>query len=297
MRRAFTILAILSLLIVAPLVSAATFKATAFGGPLQQEPPRFTPQLAEQITGFFEWALRVHFNREQRTQFQRQLAAVWAHRDEKAIENFVGTLGMREQLKDKTPAEQAAGREKFETALVEVLRKATTDEMSQLLLAVYDEARKLDQVSSGPIAPPNGAASAAGVPAALVGEWRAGSSSSVGYVSPGGSYAPPSGTQVSYKIFADGHYEYASLTQQSAYNCTTKLFLYKVGTVALQGNVITFMPKTGSFTSEDNCNARFNYKKPATLEQDAYQWRIERDQYGQKLCLANSSVNGCAYRQ
>src|SRR5437870_5785160 len=132
MRQAFGILAILSLLIaVAPLASAARLKATAFGGFVQQESPRFTPQLADQITGFFEWALRVHFNREQRAQFQRQLAALWARRDEKAIENFVGTLGMREQLKEKTPAEQAAVREKFEAALDEAARTATTDGRSR----------------------------------------------------------------------------------------------------------------------------------------------------------------------
>jgi hypothetical protein len=285
------------LTLTAPLASAADFNSNPFGGAAQQEPPRFTEQLADQITAFFEWALRAHFNKEQRAQFRRQLADVWARKDEKAIANFVSTLGMREQLASKTPAEQTAVREKFEALLVETLRKSSADEMSQLLLAVYDEARKLDQVSGGPVAQAPGAATASIVPAALAGEWRAGSSSSIGYVSPSGSYAPPSGTQVSYKIFADGHYEYASLTQQSAYNCTTKLFLYKVGVVALQNNVITFIPKSGSFTSEDNCNARFNYKKPATLEQDSYQWRIERDQYGQKLCLVNSSANGCAYRQ
>lgn len=48
---------------------------------------------------------------------------------------------------------------------------------------------------------------------------------------------------------------------------------------------------------EDNCNRQYNYEKPATLEREAYEWRIERDQYGVKLCLRNDKVNGCAYRQ
>ena len=297
MKRAFGILTIITLLMIAaPFAPAATLKAIAFGGAVQQESPRFTQQLADQITGFFEWALRAHFNRAERAKFQQQLAAVWASNDQKAINNFVSTLTMREQLNGRAPAEQAAIREKFEAALVEELRKAKADEMSQLLLAVYEEARKLDQVSSGPAPQPN-SPSASRVPANLVGEWRTGSSSSIGYVSPSGSYAPPSGTQVSYKIFSDGHYEYAALTQQSLYNCTTKLFLYNVGAVSVQGDRITFTVKDGSFTSEDNCNAQYNYKKPAKREQTTYQWRVERDQYGEKLCLVNSATNGCAYRQ
>jgi type II secretory pathway component PulJ len=297
MKRAFAILTIITLFIIAaPFAPAATFKAIAFSGAVQQESPRFTEQLADQITGFFEWALRAHFNRAERAKFQQQLATVWASNDQKAINNFVSTLAMREQLNGRAPAEQAAIREKFEAALVEELRKSKTDEMSQLLLAVYEEARKLDQVSSG-TAPQPDSPSTSRIPTNLVGEWHTGSVSSVNYVSPSGSYAPPSGTQVTYKIFADGHYEYAALTQQSMYNCTTKLFLYNVGVFNVQGNVLTFTVKDGSFTSEDNCNARFNYKKPAKLEQKTYQWRVERDQYGEKLCLVNSDTNGCAYRQ
>lgn len=297
MKRTFGILTIITLLMIAaPFAQAAPFNTVAFNGAVQQDPPRFTPQLADQITGFFEWALRAHFNRTERAKFQQQLAAVWASNDQKSINNFVSTLTMREQLSGRAPAEQAAIRDKFEAALVEELRKSKTDEMSQLLLAVYEEARELDKASGGPVPQPNNPASS-GVPARLVGEWHTGSSSSIGYVSPSGSYAPPSGTQVTYKILPDGRYEYAALTQQSMYNCTTKLFLYNVGVVNIQGNTITFTVKDGSFTSEDNCNAQYNYKKPAKLEQKTYQWRIERDQYGEKLCLVNSGTNGCAYRQ
>ena len=297
MKRALGILILVTLsMLAAPLAQAATFNAINFGGAPQQETPRYTQQLADQITGFFEWALRAHFTKAERAKFQQQLAALWASNDQKAINNFVSTLKMREQLNARTPAEQSAVREKFEAALVEELRKQSSDEMSQLLLAAYEEARRLDQVSSGPLPQPNTSAASA-LPANLVGEWHTGSVSSVNYVSPGGSYAPPSGTQVTYKLFPDGHYEYAGLTQQSMYNCTTKLFLYKVGVVSTQGNVLTFTDKDGSFTSEDNCNKQYNYKKPAKLEQTTYQWRIERDQYGEKLCLVNSATNGCAYRQ
>src|SRR5690242_18008900 len=118
MKRAFGILAITLLMFAAPLTQAATFKAIPFSGAPQQETPRYTQQLADQITGFFEWALRAHFNKAERAKFQQQLAALWASNDQKAIGNFVNTLKMREQLSARAPAEQAAIREKFEAALV-----------------------------------------------------------------------------------------------------------------------------------------------------------------------------------
>src|SRR5690349_19999729 len=128
MKRAFEILIItILLMIAAPFAPAATFKAIAFGGAVQQEQPRFTEQLAQQITGFFEWALRAHFNRAERAKFQQQLAGVWASNDQKAINNFVTTLTMREQLEGRAPAEQAAIREKFEAALVEELHLHKAD--------------------------------------------------------------------------------------------------------------------------------------------------------------------------
>jgi hypothetical protein len=100
-----------------------------------------------------------------------------------------------------------------------------------------------------------------------------------------------------YKIFGDGHYEYAALTQQSIYNCTTKLFTYKTGRVAVDGATLTFIPTCGKFTSSDNCNARYNYEKPAQLDRETYNWSTHHDEYGEKLCLRNDKVNGCAYKR
>ena len=139
---------------------------------------------------------------------------------------------------------------------------------------------------------------AGSAPQGLVGTWGTGSVSSTMFMNQRtGSYSAPSGTQVQYKFMPDGRYEYAALTTQSMYSCTTRFMTYKTGIVLYQGNELTFVPQSGKFTSEDSCNARYNYEKPVGLERETYRWRLERDEYGQKRCLQNATVNGCAYKR
>jgi len=41
----------------------------------------------------------------------------------------------------------------------------------------------------------------------------------------------------------------------------------------------------------------FPIKKPAGMERETYRWRVETDGSGQKVCLQNAKINGCAYRR
>lgn len=136
------------------------------------------------------------------------------------------------------------------------------------------------------------------VPAALTGTWGTGNVSATSFVnSRTGAYSAPSGTQVQYTFLPGGRYEYASLTTQSMHNCTTRLSTYKTGAVAIQGDVLTFIPESGKFTSQDNCNAKYNYEKSASLDRETYRWRIAQDQNGLMVCLQNDKVNGCALKR
>ena len=99
-----------------------------------------------------------------------------------------------------------------------------------------------------------------------------------------------------YTFKPGGNYEYASLTEQTMYNCTTKFSTFKTGIVDIRGGTLTFIPQTSTFKSEDSCVAKNNYRKPAGLDRESYNWSIQRDEGGVKLCLQNDSVNGCAYK-
>jgi hypothetical protein len=72
---------------------------------------------------------------------------------------------------------------------------------------------------------------------------------------------------------------------------------FKTGVVVYRGDELTFVPQSSKFTSQDTCNARYNYEKPAGMERETYRWRVERDESGVKMCLKNATVDGCAYRR
>src|SRR5436190_21809714 len=73
--------------------------------------------------------------------------------------------------------------------------------------------------------------------------------------------------------------------------------IHDVRTFAYQGDILTFVPETNKFTSEDSCVAKNNYQKPTGMNCETYRWRVERDEYGVKMCLAGEGVNGCAYKR
>lgn len=136
-------------------------------------------------------------------------------------------------------------------------------------------------------------------PAPLVGAWQTSKTTSgVTYTDRAtGSNSGLSGTWVQYRFLPNGRYEYSALTKQSSYNCTTDLLTFKTGTVYSKDDIILLIPLDGKFTSTDNCNRQYNYEKPIDKSNEAFKWRIERDQYGTKVCLHNDKIDGCAYKK
>lgn len=262
--------------------------------------PSLTEGMVSRMIELFEWGLDGKFTKEQRIQFRQQRMEEWHSKDRKSMNNVVELLKFRDLAVTLSNAERQKLHAQFQAGILETLRKQPEDNTARLLLSVYDNSHHENALKRGESFEQERQNGATGsfAPPALAGTWQAGTVSATTFVNPNtGSYAAPSGTQVRYRIFPDGRYEYASLTQQSSYNCTMKLMTYKTGMVNVQGSQLVFIPQEGKFTSEDNCNRQYNYEKPATLEREAYEWRVERDQYGVKLCLQNAKVNGCAYKQ
>jgi hypothetical protein len=229
------------------------------------------------------------------------MIANWQSGSAKSIQDSVGLTKIASQVVTMPADQRRMAQPQFQSELLKSIQ-GNSDPASQLLLTVYRESHEGQRASAadqGSSTTPGVAKGGGeGAPSALVGTWQTGSSSSTTYVNrTTGAYSDPSGTQVMFKIFGDGHYEYAALTQQSIYNCTTKLFTYKTGRIAVEGATLTFIPTSGKFMSSDNCNARYNYEKPAQLDRETYNWSTQHDEYGEKLCLRNDKVNGCAYKR
>ncbi len=267
----------------------------------QGEPP-LTQGAVNRLIGFFEWALDIRLNRAERAEFQRQRIAEWRNNDAESVKNVMGFLEIEKQLQTLDADRRSQVQGEIRRGLLTELDKNPNDETSRLLLAAHRRSHGADsagtEVAAGDEPGPAPRGGSGGVPAELVGTWQIGRTSGTMFRDrTTGGFSAPSGDQVRYRILPDGRYEYAGLSTQSMYNCTTRLMMYMTGRVSVRGGSLTFIPDTGKFTSEDNCNRQFNYEKPLPLTRETYNWRIERDQGGLKFCLQNATVNGCAYKQ
>lgn len=261
--------------------------------------PPLTTQMVNDLIDFFEWTLDAKFTQADRNQFLNDRISEWRANDQTSVNSVMELLKLRAQVASLTESQKAQAHTLMQSSIVESLRSTADDSTSRMLLKIYEHSQHEHSVIKNN-ATTAGVANEQGqnVPSELIGKWQTGSVSSVNFVNPRtGAYAPPSGTQVMYTIFPDGRYEYAALTQQSMYNCTTKLFTYKTGTIKINNTSLTFIPKQGKFTSEDNCNSKYNYEKQIPLERETFNWKITRDEYGEKICLQNGSINGCAYKR
>ncbi len=266
------------------LVMAAAGAGRVPGEVLAQGNPPLTRSMAEQITDMFAWVLNGTFTPLERGEFCERLAALWQGADQSAVEGYLAMIDARPRLAEMSPEQREQARRQLEITIVNTLRQQSGDPMARLLLDVHDRGA--------------GGSPAGATPAALIGTWGTGTVSGIGFKDTAtGAVTNGGGTQVQYKFLPNGRYEYAALTTQTMYSCNTKLLTFKTGIVSYQGDLLTFVPQTAKFTSQDSCNARFNYEKPAGMERESYRWRIERDQYGVKMCLRNDKINGCAYKR
>jgi len=258
---------------------------------LVQGDPPLMQSTVDQLVDFFEFGLHGKFTASQRDTFQSQRITEWKS-DPKAKETFVSILKMRSELMGLNDEKLVEAQTTLQKFLLDMIKNQPDDETCKLLNAVYESGLR-NAVSSGRL-PPAGAAD----PSSLMGTWGTGSQSGIGFVGKTtGTFTSGGGTQVQYTFKPGGKYEYGSLTEQTMYNCTTKFSTFKTGIVEVRGGTLTFIPQTATFTSEDSCVARNNYRKPAGLDRESFNWSIRRDDSGLMLCLQNATINGCAYKR
>jgi len=254
--------------------------------------PPLMQSTVDHLIDFFEFGLHGKFTDAQRAQFQAERVAEWKTGDQKSRDDMRLILDMRAKLMALDDEKLKEAQTTLQNYLVDNIKKQPNDPTSKLLKEVYENGLR-NAVSSNRIS--NNTSNDASI---LLGTWGTGTVSGINFVGQTtGSYTNGGGTQVMYTFKPGGRYEYASLTTSTLYNCSMKFGTYESGTVNIQGSVLTLIPQTSTFTSEDSCVARNNYKKQAGLERKTFNWNVERDEYGAKLCLQNATVNGCAYKR
>jgi len=249
---------------------------------------------ANRVIELFEFALDGTFDKNQREAFVRELTGQWKS-DSSAAASYTKLLEIYEQVKKLPADQQRTAQAQFQQTLLAEIQKNPDNPRNKILLDVYKAAHSDFQEQPAEIAPQNVSGN---VPPQIVGKWMTGNSSTLTFTNQTtGASSNASGIQVMYTISPNGQYEYATLETHTMYNCQSRISLYKTGHIEMNGGQITFVPEKGQFTSEDDCNRQYNYTKPAQLNRETYNVSVQRDEYGTKLCLQNSSINGCAYKR
>jgi hypothetical protein len=146
-------------------------------------------------------------------------------------------------------------------------------------------------LSAAPIA---AVAQNAGVPPQIVGTWSSSEVRSIHFKDRATSaFSRPSGAIITYRISADGSYKEDTVIQTSLYNCSDEVFATESGTVHVEDGSLVFDSTRGKLTSQDSCNARFNYTKQLAPRQRAF----PRGQSGPELCMADGKNHLCYRRK
>ncbi|HEY8563711.1 MAG TPA: hypothetical protein VIL74_25255 [Pyrinomonadaceae bacterium] len=233
---------------------------------------------------FYEWLLARKFTAAQRRQFQTLIV-----NQARAKASMRATIAETNEGFRKI---QAAGeeesrrvREEFLPPVLAELETNQRDPLNRFLFAVYRGAPDGETTEKIPAAPADdrGVTTGAVKLADLAGLWSNGSVSGERYRSLiTGELSEPSGSIIEYEISPNGQVKYASYYSNTMYGCTTKLFVYKSGRLSVDGATLSFDYAPGRRT-QMVCTAK---EREATIpaERKTVAFRLERDQYGLKLC-------------
>ncbi|PYE55404.1 hypothetical protein [Deinococcus yavapaiensis] len=132
-----------------------------------------------------------------------------------------------------------------------------------------------------------GAASAASVPANLVGEWRAGDTSTSGYENLStGQWRSARSESYRLRLAADGSYEYVGIMLMQSAGCESRIFDTEKGQAVFSGGKLTLKPTSGD-VQYYLCDPK-NVKK-GTLKASDWSWKLGKDSAGKEALLLGSA--------
>jgi len=146
----------------------------------------------------------------------------------------------------------------------------------------------LDADGAAPAARP--AYSGAPTPRHLVGSWSSSRLSTINYRDrTTGSFVPPSGHTISYKIESNGTYELSGLLQSSLYHCTMRVFKWERGVLAVEANQLTLTPREGKVHSQDTCRAGSEKEREVVDPATRYTFSIATEDGREVLVMKKAS--------
>ena len=261
----------------------------AQGGVLSAGNPPLTDSMMNRLVNLFEWSLQVEFSRQDRAELQRITVNYWKTNDAKSIQSVRDMLAFEQKMGSWSDEQKQQAQPQIKEKLLENFEQNQSDEMCSLLLAINGRGQNNDSTNASSDA--NGGASLA----ELAGKWQVLHGNSIvskdvysGRIGDGNSMI------AEFDIRPDGRVIYSFILQQSNYGCTTRLKTSKTGRATVSGSRITFNYDGGTTTSEDGCNAKYNYTKKLAAEKETFDFALKSENGKTRFCFANAQLKDCA---
>ena len=244
----------------------------------------------DRLTELYEWLFAGKFTAAERRQYQKLIVAD-ARVDERTAESIVSMVESFEKIRAASAEKREQVRRELLPEIVSYLEKEN-NEINELLLNVYqnaggatadrnqpaDDSRNADSRNAD--SNRGGAVSVAD----LAGIWSTSSSSGTRYRSlVTGELSDPSGSIIEYQISPNGVIKHVGYLSSTVYSCTTKLFISRTGRISISGARITFDFAPGKRMYQ-TCSQSASRNDTLPAERKTYPFRLERDEYGVKLC-------------
>ena len=243
---------------------------------------------------FYEWAFEAKFSRDQREKFVEYTTDEFRNDpagSRETIDDIAGTLP--KILAADTELQQET-RKNFLAEFLPDARK-NTDENSQMLLSIYDNA----QGGQSNIASTdsnrgedskqteNSSNVSVGGVSKLTGKWVWGRTGSY-TTTTSGAYLGGNGSRHTYQFNPNGTVEYTGIMNVMTGGCNMQIFKSAKGRASLSGSTLTINWSPANFSRADSCSPSKDYKKTLPAETETFQVSFKTD-YGQRqLCLTSS---------
>lgn len=248
------------------------------------------------LTEFYEWLLDRKFTPEQRRRYQT-LVIERARENPQTAKVIIEIVQGFEQIRADDEAKREQARRQILPEIVAAI-ESEGGEINNLLLEVYRGAPNTADKTDSPAdaAGMNDSGGATRV-ADLAGIWSTSSVSGERYKSlVTGELSDPSGTIIEYEISPNGTIKHVGYLSMTTYSCTTKLFISRTGRISISGSNITFDFAPGKRMYQ-TCSKSASRNDTLPAERKTYPFRLERDEYGVKLCYVEDGKDFCIRRK
>jgi hypothetical protein len=112
--------------------------------------PPLTQLMVDKTVAMLKWVLEIEISGDHRSKLEQVLLRAWQTGNKEEIKSTIDIVDIHDRLMQMSPNERDARRAPLQSAILEGLRKDPNDEMSGILISLFDASKGKPAASSGP---------------------------------------------------------------------------------------------------------------------------------------------------